>query len=214
MKVLLKEDVDNLGYAGEVHSVANGYGRNYLIPQGMAVVATPKVMKQAEAWRRQADARRAELRAEYDELSKRIEEVNLTFSARAGDTGKLYGSVTTAQIADDLNEQLGTDIDRRKVGNEPLRQLGVHKVVVRLSPDHRPEFSVTILPEGGTLADLEELAERQAAEELAAEVEEVEEEVEEFVAEIDEAEAEFDDADDEFEDDFDDAFEDEDDDDE
>src|SRR5690606_3541238 len=113
MKVLLKEDVDNLGYAGEVHTVADGYGRNFLLPKGLAVRATPDVMRQAEAWRKRAEGRRAELRAEYDVLSERIRAVSLSFTARAGDNGKLYGSITTRQIADKLNEALGTAIDRR-----------------------------------------------------------------------------------------------------
>jgi large subunit ribosomal protein L9 len=149
MKVLLKEDVDNLGYAGEVYKVADGYGRNFLIPQGMAVLASPSVMKQAEVWRKKAEARRAELRAEYQALSVKIEETTLTFTARAGDTGKLYGSITTAQITDTLNEKLGTDIDRRKVGIEPLRQLGIHKVIVRLSSDFQPHVTVRIESEDG-----------------------------------------------------------------
>lgn len=149
MKVLLKEDVDNLGYAGEVYEVADGYGRNYLIPRGMAVMADPSVLKQAEVWRRKAEARRAELRAEYEALTARIEETTLTYTARAGDTGKLYGSVTTSQITDSLNETLGTDIDRRKVGTEPLRQLGDHQVIVRLSADFQPHVTVVIEPEDG-----------------------------------------------------------------
>ncbi len=149
MKVLLKQDVDNLGYAGEVYTVADGFGRNYLLPKGLAVRATPDVMKQAEAWRRRAEAHRAELRAEYDLLSDKIRAVTMTFTARAGDSGKLYGSITTAQIADKLNEMLGTDIDRRKVGGEPLRQLGDHHIPVRLSADHHPEFLVIVQPEGG-----------------------------------------------------------------
>jgi large subunit ribosomal protein L9 len=148
MKVLLKEDVDNLGYAGEVHTVADGYGRNFLLPKGLAVKATPDVMKQAEAWRKRAEARRAELRAEHDLLSDKIRAVTLTFTARAGDSGKLYGSITTAQIAQKLNETLGTEIDRHKVGGEPLRQLGEHHVPVRLSADHHPEFLVIVQPEG------------------------------------------------------------------
>ncbi|MBP6789300.1 MAG: 50S ribosomal protein L9 [Candidatus Promineofilum sp.] len=149
MKVLLREDVDNLGYAGEVHTVANGFGRNFLLPKGLAVKATPDVMKQAEAWRKRAEARRAELRAEHDLLAEKIRAVTLTFTARAGDSGKLYGSITTAQIADKLNEKLGTEIDRRKVGGEPLRQLGDHHIAVRLSGDHHPEFLVVVQPEGG-----------------------------------------------------------------
>jgi large subunit ribosomal protein L9 len=155
MKVLLKEDVDNLGFAGEVYDVANGYGRNYLIPKGYAVKATAGVMNQAEIWRKQAEARRAELRAEYEALAAKIEEVILTYTARAGETGKLYGSITTSQIADDLNETLSTEIDRRKVGIEPLRQLGKHKVVVRLSGDIQPELTVIVESEDGEIAAAE-----------------------------------------------------------
>lgn len=162
MKVLLKQDVDNLGYAGEVFVVADGYGRNFLLPQGYAVKATPQVMKQAQVWRKQADARREELRAEYDALSDRIRAVELNFTARAGDTGKLYGSITTSQIADELNEALGTDIDRRKVGNDQLRQLGEHMIVVRLDADHHPEFKVNVNPEGGSVAASRAAAELEA----------------------------------------------------
>jgi large subunit ribosomal protein L9 len=144
MKVLLKQDVQNIGFAGEVHSVADGYGRNFLLPQGLAVVASAGMMKQAEVWRKKAEAKREEMRAEYEALAKRIEDVTLTFTARAGETGKLYGSITTTQSADDLNELLGTDIDRRKVGIEPLRQLGEHQVVVRLIGDFQPEVTVII----------------------------------------------------------------------
>ncbi|GAB4270263.1 MAG: 50S ribosomal protein L9 [Candidatus Promineifilaceae bacterium] len=156
MKVLLKQDVENLGYAGEVHKVAPGFGRNYLIPKGLAVLATPAMMKQADAWRKKAEARRAQLRAEYEALSAKIQDVTLKFTAKAGNTGKLYGSITTTQIADELNAVLGTDIDRRKVGTEPLRQLGEHKVVVRLSGEFQPEFTVVIESEEGETAVMEE----------------------------------------------------------
>ncbi len=156
MKVLLKQDVENLGYAGEVHKVAPGFGRNYLIPQGLAVLATPGMMKQADAWRKKAEARRAQLRAEYEALAAKIQDVTLKFTAKAGNTGKLYGSITTSQIADELNAVLGTDIDRRKVGTEPLRQLGEHKVVVRLSGEFQPEFTVVIESEEGEEVVMEE----------------------------------------------------------
>ncbi|RMH00715.1 MAG: 50S ribosomal protein L9 [Chloroflexi bacterium] len=159
MKVLLKEDVENLGLAGEVHNVADGYGRNYLIPKGLAVKATPNVMKQAEIWRKKAEARRAQIRAEYEALAEKIQNVTLTFKARAGESGKLYGSVTTSQLADALNETLGTEIDRRKVGTEPLRQLGEHKVVVRLSGEFQPEFTVVIEPEEETESEAVESTE-------------------------------------------------------
>lgn len=179
MKVLLKEDVENLGLAGEVYDVANGFGRNYLIPQGFAVKASPGVMNQAEIWRNKAEARRAELQAEYEALAAKIVEVTLNYTARASETGKLFGSVTTAQIADDLNAELGTEIDRRKVGIEPLRQLGEHKVVVRLNADIQPELTAIIENEVVLVAEVEE---------------EVEEEVDEF--------------EDEFEDDYDYDYED------
>ena len=178
MKVLLKEDVENLGYAGEVYKVADGYGRNYLIPKGMAVIAKPSVLKQAEAWRKKAEVRRAELRAEHELLAERIEQTTLTFTARAGNTGKLFGSITTAQITDTLNETLGTEIDRRKVGTEPLRQLGEHKIVVRLSSDFQPNVTVVIESEGG-----EVLVATEEVEIEAAEVDEVDRETEEAVEE-------------------------------
>jgi large subunit ribosomal protein L9 len=177
MKVLLKEDVDNLGYAGEVHTVADGYGRNFLLPKGLAVKATPNVMKQADSWRKQAEAHRAELRAEYDLLSAKIRAVTMTFTARAGDNGKLFGSITTHQMADQLNEMLGTEIDRRKVGTEAIRQVGEHMVPVRLSAEHHPEFRVVILQEGAPV----EVAEAPAA--AVEVVEEMPEAEDEAVAE-------------------------------
>jgi len=179
MKVLLKVDVDNLGMAGEVQSVSNGYGRNYLIPQGLAVVASPSMMKQAEVWRKKAEARRQQIRAEYEALAELIRGVHLTFSARAGESGKLYGSITTSQIADEMNEVLGTDIDRRKVGVEPLRQLGKHKVVVRLSGDFQPELTVVVESE----ADEETAAAKTDEAEVKAAVAEVVEEAEAVEAE-------------------------------
>jgi large subunit ribosomal protein L9 len=185
MKVLLKEDVDNLGYAGEVHDVAAGFGRNFLIPQGLAVKASPSVMKQAETWRRRAEARREEMRAEYEALTARIEDTTLTFTARAGDTGKLYGSITMAQVADEMNERLGTDIDRRKVGVEPLRQLGEHKVIVRLSGDFQPHLTVVIESEDGgrvaaAVAELDEEEVEEPEEAIAAEEEPAEDELAQY----------------------------------
>lgn len=178
MKVLLKEDVDNLGYAGEVYTVADGYGRNYLLPKGLAVKASPDVMKQAEAWRRRAETRRAELRAEFEVLSERIRAVELSFTARAGDNGRLYGSITTHSITDKLNEVLGTEIDRRKVGTEPLRQIGEYMIPVRLSGEYHPEFRVSVLEEGAPVA----AAAPKVVEEVESAVEEAQEIIEDIAA--------------------------------
>jgi large subunit ribosomal protein L9 len=169
MKVLLKKDVENLGYAGEVYAVSPGYGRNYLIPKGLAVVASDIVMKQASSWRKQAEARREEIKAEFAALSAKINEVTLTFAARAGENGKLYGSITTAQIADDLNEVLGTEIDRRKVGMEALRQLGTHKVTVRLNGEFQPALTVVVEDEVEEAAPPANVASRVEAEDLTEE---------------------------------------------
>ncbi|MGW8317834.1 MAG: 50S ribosomal protein L9 [Candidatus Promineifilaceae bacterium] len=163
MKVLLKEDVDNLGYAGEVMKVADGYGRNYLIPRGLAVKATPNVLKEAEAWRERAKARLAAMRREHEELASRIGDTHLVFTARAGETGKLYGSVTMNDVVDKLNEELGTDIDRRTVVGDPLRQLGEHQVTIRLGRDYHPQVTVFIHPE--TDEEPEEVEEAETADE-------------------------------------------------
>jgi large subunit ribosomal protein L9 len=178
MKVLLKEDVSNLGYAGEVMEVANGYGRNYLIPQGMAVKATPGVLTSAKAWRERAKVRLNELRKEHEALSERISGAKLVFYARAGETGKLYGSVTTNDVVDALNKALGTTVDRRSIVGEPLRQLGEHQVTVRLSRDYQPQVMVYIHPEGDQ-EPVEEEAVAEAEVEVEAEMDaEVEEEAE------------------------------------
>lgn len=163
MKVLLKEDVDNLGYAGEVMKVADGFGRNYLIPRGLAVKATPNVLKEAEAWRERAKARLAAMRREHEELASRIGDTHLVFTARAGETGKLYGSVTMNDVVDKLNEELGTDIDRRTVVGDPLRQLGEHQVTIRLGRDYHPQVTVFIHPE--TDEEPEEVEEAETADE-------------------------------------------------
>jgi large subunit ribosomal protein L9 len=146
-----------------------------LIPQGFAVIATPGVMNKAHVWRKKAEARRAQIRAEYEALAEQIKAVTLSFTARAGESGKLYGSVTAAQITDGLNEVLGIEIDRRKVDVEPLRQLGEHKVVVRLSGEIQPEFTVRIESEEAeevvmeTAVTPEDLLEDESEEEEIAE---------------------------------------------
>lgn len=159
MEILLKEDVETLGYAGEVHKVAPGYARNYLIPRGYAVKATSGVMKAATAWRNRAEARRAQLRAEYDALVAQLNGVSVEFTAKAGEQGKLYGSITTASIADAVEAKLGIELDRRKIEGGALRQVGEHKVPIVLSGKHRAEVTVHIHAEGSDEEEAEEAVE-------------------------------------------------------
>lgn len=150
MKVLLLKDVYKLGRAGDVKRVADGYGRNYLIPHGMAVLATPGALKQAEHIRARANEQRSLLNKEMDAIARRVEGVYLTFAARASETGKLYGSITTQMIADALSKKSEVEILRRQVDSQPLRALGEYKVDVRLTVDLVPQVTVIVHREGET----------------------------------------------------------------
>ncbi|GAB4535177.1 MAG: 50S ribosomal protein L9 [Anaerolineae bacterium] len=164
MKVLLLEDVTNLGLTGDVVTVADGYGRNYLIPRGLAKVASPGALQQASQIRKAGERKRARELGHAQELASRIEGLNLTFQARAGEKGKLYGSITTADLAEAIERELGQEIDRRKIISDPLRQLGEHTVEVRLMTNVSASLKVTIEPEEGTEvgAAREETAEEAA----------------------------------------------------
>ena len=145
MKVLLTETVDNLGSAGEVKKVADGYARNFLIPKGLAVPATEGALKQAEL-RGQAETRRQkreEVKAES--LAGTLSQVTLTFQAKAGEKDKLYGSITNADIAEALERETGQAIDKRKVElEEPIRELGSYYVAIKLLPDLAPRITVIV----------------------------------------------------------------------
>jgi large subunit ribosomal protein L9 len=175
MKVLLIQDVDDLGFAGEIRDVATGYGRNFLIPNGLAVLATPGALKEADLHRRRAAERRQRIADEVAALAATIGQKTLVFQAKAGEKGRLYGSVTTADIADKLAEVIGQEIDRRKITlDTPIKQLGTHKVGVRLSTDVLAEFDVVVesleaIEEEAPAADA---AEPVAVEEEAPAVEE------------------------------------------
>jgi len=150
MKVLLLKDIYNLGRAGDVKKVANGYGRNYLIPQGLAVLATPGALKQVEHIRTKAEAQRAVLNKELSGVADQLSALALTFPAKASETGKLYGSVTSQMIADAIKEKIDFDVNRRQLDHQPIRTLGEHTVRVRLTVDLIPEISVLVYREGET----------------------------------------------------------------
>lgn len=147
MKVILLDYVYKHGVAGEVIEVADGFARNYLIPRKLAVKATPAELKRATKLREQAAARRAALDNRLNDLARQIDGVELVFGRRAAPTGKLFGSVTTQEIADELMRVTGVDINRRRISQQALREVGTHMVPVRLGNEISPTLKVIIMPE-------------------------------------------------------------------
>ena len=147
MKVILLDYVYKHGVAGEVIDVADGYARNYLIPRGLAVKATAGEMQRVRDLRDQAATKRAALEKRINELAELIDGVELVFGRRASSTGTLFGSVTTQEIAEALQEKTGADINRRRISQQSLRETGTHHVPIRLGSDLSPELRITILNE-------------------------------------------------------------------
>jgi large subunit ribosomal protein L9 len=166
MKVLLMKDVYKLGRAGDVKRVADGFGRNFLLPQGLAVLATPGALKQVDHIRAQASLRR--------NAAEQVNGVVLSFASKAGETGKLYGSITPQMVADALNQKLNTKIDRHSVELQPIRTLGEYKARIRLTVDLTPEVKILVHREGESpvVAGEQQAAEKPAAEKKAAPAEE------------------------------------------
>jgi len=173
MKVMLIKDVYKLGHAGDIKKVADGYGRNFLLPQGLAVLATAGALKQVEKIRKQAEIRRAKENSELQGLADQINGVVVKFSAKAGDTGKLYGSITTQDVATAVSEETRFEVKKQQVDMQPIRNLGEFTASIRLTIDLVPEVKVIVHREG-------EAHEEEAAEE---EVEAPEAKVEEVVEE-------------------------------
>jgi len=148
MKVLLIKDVYKLGHAGEIKKVADGFGRNYLLPQSMAVLATPGALKQSEKIKAEATKRRAILNNEMESVSTVVAGVALAFPMKAGETGKLYGSITTQQIVEALKAKTGVEIKRQQIELQPIRSLGEFVAHVRLTVDLIPEIKVIAYREG------------------------------------------------------------------
>ena len=147
MDVILRENVDKLGAAGEVVSVKDGYARNYLLPRGLAYPATEGNKHRLEA-ESKSRARRADAEvAKASEVATRLEAVSLSFTMKAGEGDKLFGSVTSHDIAERLKAE-GFDVDKKTVElAEPIKALGVYKVPVRLHPDVKPEVRVWVVKE-------------------------------------------------------------------
>jgi large subunit ribosomal protein L9 len=153
MKVLLLKDVYKLGRAGDIKKVADGYGRNFLIPQGLAMLATAGALKQVEKIRSQAEIRRTEQNSELKDLAAQINGLALVFNAKAGETGKLYGSITTQDVATAITEKVRYEVKKQQVDMQPIRVLGEYTVHVRLTMDLVPEVKIIVHREGEALEE-------------------------------------------------------------
>ena len=171
MKVLLLKDVYKLGRAGDVKKVADGFGRNFLLPQGLAVLATPGALKQANNIREEAAAARTALNQEMSGIASVLDGAYLTFPAKAGETGKLYGSITHHMVAEAIQQKYGVEVTRRHMDLEPIRTLGEHKVHIRLTMDLVPELTVIVHREGEVPVIPGAQAEAEAAAEVPAKAE-------------------------------------------
>ena len=145
MEIILRQAVENLGHPGDVVTTTNGYARNYLLPRGFAYEATPGNKKRIAAEKSRLEAAEAGRRDSASGLAKKLEEVQLTFSARVGEEGKLFGSVTSQDIADQLQSQ-GFNIEKRLIDlHEPIKALGVYRVPIKLHADVKPEIRVWVI---------------------------------------------------------------------
>jgi large subunit ribosomal protein L9 len=148
MRVILLQDVESLGKAGDLKDVANGYARNYLLPKHMAAAATPQLLANYQQ-RVAAEQRKLEKQAEQDrQQAERLGQITLTFKARVGRQGRLYGSITSQDIAAGLRESEGISIDRRMIElTDPIRALGTYMVPVKLAQKLEPKITVNVVDE-------------------------------------------------------------------
>lgn len=169
MKVLLIKDVYKLGRAGEVKKVAAGYGRNYLIPQGYAIPATPGAMNQADRIMVKATERRAVLNEELGSVAEVLNGKTLTFAVKAGETGRLYGSVSGEDLVEAIAANFEIEVEKRQVETEPIRQLGTYMIPIHLTMDLVPEVKVIVHREGEAPGEEEAEEEPKEAEAPVAE---------------------------------------------
>jgi large subunit ribosomal protein L9 len=149
MEIILRQDVDELGLEGDIVNVAKGYARNYLIPKGIALETSPQNIKALELQRKKIEVKRLKAKEEAEELKQELEKMEVSFSQKAGEEGKLFGSVTSMDIASHLEKQ-GIIIDRRKIILEkPIKSLGEFEVAVKIYPEVTGSLKVIVVPEGG-----------------------------------------------------------------
>ena len=148
MKVVFLEDVPSVARSGEIKEVADGYARNFLIPKKLALIANSAAIKLAEARCRAKARQQAETEAELQELAKQIDGKEITLKARAGSNDRLYGSITSADIAAELEKSDGVVVDKRKIDlEEHIHQLGSYEITIRLGRDITPKVKVNVIEE-------------------------------------------------------------------
>lgn len=169
MKVLLTKDVPELGQAGNIYSVAGGHARNYLMPRGLAILATKGALKQAEEIKQAGIRQRARERANAEAQAQLLNGQRVLFMANAGENDRLYGSVTSSDIAEKLSAAVGFEVDRRRIQlDSPIRDLGVYSLTVRLMPEIAPTFQVAVVRDGEDWKAAEARAAAKAAAAKAA----------------------------------------------
>lgn len=148
MKVILKQDIKLLGHKDDLVTVKDGYGRNYLIPQGMAKLATPSAVKMLEEDIKQRAFKQEKIKNDATEIASKLEGKKVNIGAKAGTSGKIFGSVTTLQVANAIQEQLGTEVDRRKiVFNEDVKDIGSYTATVNLHKEVSVDIEFDVVQE-------------------------------------------------------------------
>jgi large subunit ribosomal protein L9 len=145
MRVIFIEDVPSVAKAGEVKEVADGYGRNFLLPRGLATLATPAALKKAESLRQLEARRQGQSDEEARAIAEKLNDFTLTLKARAGARGRLYGSITSADIAQEIQTQTGCQVHKRKIAlEEPIHQLGEYEVAIKLTKELAPKLKIVV----------------------------------------------------------------------
>lgn len=146
MKVILRNDLEGLGKRGDIVEVADGYGRNYLLPRGIAFLATPGAVDQAARMRRARDLRDSQDREAAQTIATTLVPKVITIPAKAGQEGKLFGSVTSSDVVAAVREQTGIELDRRQLDTEPIKSVGQHTVTAKLHRDVSFPITVEVVP--------------------------------------------------------------------
>ena len=145
MKVILNKDVKTMGKKGEIVEVAEGYGRNYLIPKGIAVEANAQNINTAKIQQGAKEKKSENEKASAKKLAEKLTDIKLTVKAKAGENGKLFGSITNQDIADKLKEEHNVTIDKKKISSDSIKSLGDHKIEIKVYPGITAEVAVSVI---------------------------------------------------------------------